>query len=71
VIPGYDPKAGPGIAVPDTLHDKIPNNKGPFVGTPDDLMNETLDKLRAKGAPEDKLKELVELFKQFYPGVLR
>lgn len=71
VIPGYNPKTGPGIALPDTEHDAVPRLRGPYPGTPRDLVARDIRNLRRyTGAPNSALFDLLRLIRQMYPGAL-
>ena len=70
VIAGYDPKTGPGIAIPYGEHKATPTHKGFYTGTPRDLLAETLWELRRNtGVPNKALEDLVALVRCLYPGV--
>jgi len=71
VIPGYSPSKGPGIALPRREHQLIPTERGPYTGTPRDLVANDLWKLRKyTGAPNSALQDLLDLIRQIYPGAL-
>ena len=68
LIPGYDPKNAPGIALPDMEHRSIPNLRGEYIGTARQLLARDIRNLRAfTNAPNARLKELIDLKWQMYP----
>lgn len=70
VIPNYDPKNAPTIALPKEDHWDMnaTNIKGTFSGTPRDLLAKTLWDLR-NYVPNDPLWKLLRFNEQKYPGV--
>lgn len=70
VIPGYDPKTAPSIAVPAREHRRIPTIKGNYPGNPRDLLAKDIKDLRKyTNAPNVALQDLIKLNKTTYPGV--
>jgi len=67
VIPGYDPKTGTAIAIPETVHDKISTNKGTYNKSPRQLLAEDAKKAKAAGVPSGAVKKAVEHAKQQHP----
>ncbi|MCT2387954.1 hypothetical protein NYP82_15305 [Erwinia pyrifoliae] len=68
VISGYDPKTAPSIAVPRAEHKLIPTIKGPFTGTPRDLLAKDIQDLRNyTNAPPSAIEKLIRLNKEMYP----
>ncbi len=71
VIPGYDPDIGPGIALPQPEHRRIPKLTGTYLGTARELVARDLwDLRRYTGAPNSALRELLALVRRIYPGAL-
>jgi hypothetical protein len=68
LVPGYDPKTGASIAVPQHLHVQIPTRTGTVGGTARDQLAKDIWDLRGVGAPNSALRELIELNKSMYPG---
>jgi hypothetical protein len=71
LIPGYDPRTGPSIAVPVLQHQLIPNMRGPVPAgmTARSLLAQDVRNLRnLTDAPNSALKDLVDLNKTMYPG---
>ncbi|MEK7674620.1 MAG: polymorphic toxin-type HINT domain-containing protein [Verrucomicrobiota bacterium] len=66
IIPGYNRQTGPAIAVPDTLHRKIPTRKGTCLGSARDQLAKDLRDLRRLGAPNKSLRELSSLNKSMF-----
>ena len=72
IIKDYDPKNAPSIALPKTEHVQIPNIKGPYDGTPRDLMAITANNLRNyTQAPNNAVQEIIKLAKDTYPNLLK
>jgi len=72
VIPGYDRATAPSIALPYKEHRRIPTQKGPYEGTPRDLLAKDINDLRRHtNAPNKALRELIDLNKKCYPGAFR
>ncbi|MGH9850048.1 MAG: RHS repeat-associated core domain-containing protein, partial [Blastocatellia bacterium] len=72
VIPGYNPDIAPSITLPTAEHLRIPNLRGPYNGTPRDLVARDIRNLRRyTDAPNNSLLELLRLIKQTYPTALR
>ena len=60
-FPGYDYSKAPSIALSHEEHAAIPNLKGPFAGTPQELLDLTVDNLRTfTNAPESAIQQLVQ-----------
>jgi hypothetical protein len=69
VIPGYSYSDAPVIALPAEEHGLIPNRKGEFTGTPEDLLSRDLENLREfTNAPESSIQQLRDLVTRTYPG---
>ncbi|WP_380024351.1 hypothetical protein [Effusibacillus consociatus] len=72
VIPRYNPKTAPGIAIPTEEHTRIPTLKGEYSGSPRNLLAKDIRDLRTyTKAPNSALKELIQLNKQIYPEAFR
>ncbi len=70
VIPGYDLKTGPSIAIPALEHSQIPTGKGIYTGTVRDLLaKDIMDLRRATDVSNSTLKELIDLNKKMFPAV--
>ncbi len=69
LIPGYNSKLAPSIAVPSRLHRQIPTVSGTVSRTVRGQLAKDIRDLRAIGAPNSALKKLIELNKDLYPGV--
>jgi hypothetical protein len=68
VIPGYNQKRGPSIALPKREHAKIKDIKGEYKGTSRDLLAKNVKDLREHTKAENKiLRELIDLNKKMYP----
>jgi hypothetical protein len=68
VIPEYARGDAPAIALPAGEHGLIPNLKGVFSGTPDDLLGRDIANLRDyTGAPESSIQQLLDLIGRSYP----
>lgn len=67
---GYDRKNALSIAIPDKMHHDIPTQRGPYVGTPRDLLAKDIKDLRNQRAPNSKLQELIDMNKQAYPDAM-
>ena len=71
VVPAYDPKTAPGIALPRGEHRRIRNLQGPYSSTARDLVARDLWNLRVHTeAPNNALGDLLSLIRAMYPGVL-
>jgi RHS repeat-associated protein len=71
VIPGYDPDIGPGMAVPESMHRKMPRQMGNYTGTARDLGARGLQNLRKyTDAPNSALQKLLSMVRELYPGAL-
>lgn len=69
LIPGYSRKNGPSIALPNAEHTKIPNLRGTPSLAPRQLLARDIVNLRKyTNAPNDSLRNLIELNKKMYPG---
>jgi RHS repeat-associated protein len=69
VVPGYDPKSGPSIALPRGEHREIPTMKGGYAGSARDLLAKDIRDLRTNtNAPNSALRELIQLNKDMFPG---
>jgi RHS repeat-associated protein len=70
VIPGYEYANAPTIALPEDEHAPIPNLKGTYSGTAQELIERDFENLRTfTNAPEDALQALADLIQSMYPGV--
>jgi hypothetical protein len=70
VVPGYSYADAPAIALPAEEHDLIPNQKGTYSGTPEELLTRDIGNLREyTNAPEDAIQELIGLIQRTYPGI--
>jgi len=69
-IPGYNAKMGPSIALPESMHHRIPARTGVYAGKARDLFAQDLWNLRQAGVPRDSIQELLSLTKEMYPGAL-
>lgn len=68
VIPSYNEKTAPSIALPREEHRLIPNVKGPYEGTPRQLLAQDTQNLRKyTTTPNKNILELVDKTKQQYP----
>lgn len=68
IIPGYNPKTAPAIALPDVEHQAIKNLRGDYSGTARDLLARDAWNLRGStNAPNSAIQELIELNKRTYP----
>jgi RHS repeat-associated protein len=65
VIPGYDPKTGPAMAVPEGEHRQIPRQRGVYTGTGKDLVTKDLDDLathtNAPPSAQQAMRDQIEL----------
>lgn len=72
VVPGYDLKTGPSIAVPKGEHGQIPTMKGTYTGTARHLLATDIKALRKHtNAPNDCLKKLINLNKTMFPDAFK
>ena len=72
IIPGYNLKTAPAIAVPTAQHRAIPNYTGKYSGTARDLLARDIWNLRNfTNAPNSSLQELIELNKKMYPRAFK
>ncbi len=71
VIPGYNSKTAPGIALPEAVHDALngTNLRGPYFGSPRDLLAKTIWDLRNVKVSNNVLQQLVDLNRKVYPRV--
>ncbi len=70
-IPGYDGDKAPGIVLPKPEHNVVPTLKGPYTGTPRDLVAKDIRNLRAHtGVPNSALRKLLDLIRKVLPGAL-
>ncbi|MCI0561053.1 MAG: hypothetical protein MN733_21410, partial [Nitrososphaera sp.] len=70
VIPGYDPYTAPTIVLSRAEHTAIPTIRGPYNGSPRDLLARDIRNLRRyTNAPNSALFDLIRLARQTYPGV--
>lgn len=53
VIPGYERRTGTAIAIPEDIHRVIPRIRGPYAGTPQELIALGLRQLEASVPAED------------------
>ena len=68
VVPGYTRGDAPAIALPRAEHSLIPNLKGQYVGTPEELLARDISNLRTyTKVPESSLDQLADLIKRTYP----
>jgi hypothetical protein len=69
VIPGYEYADAPAIALPRAEHALIPNLRGPYAGTSQDLIAQDLGNLgNYTNAPQSSIDQLVALIGGQYPG---
>jgi RHS repeat-associated protein len=68
VVPGYNPRSAPGIALPTSLHESATNQRGVFLGTARELLARNIRDLRSIGVPNSALRQLIDLNKTIYPG---
>lgn len=69
VVPGYDPRTAPAIALPAAQHRMVPKISGPYTGSARDLLAADIRNLRKfTEAPNSSLQELIQLNKAMYPG---
>ncbi len=72
VVPGYDPKTAPSIAIPKVEHQEIPTMKGPYTGSARDLLAKDVKDLREyTNAPASSIKELIKLNKEMFPDAFK
>lgn len=71
VIPGYDHRRAPAMAVPRPDHKDIPTQRGTYTGTPRDLLAKDAKDLRNAGVPTDKVQEIIDFNKRRYPNSYR
>ncbi|MCX7572398.1 polymorphic toxin-type HINT domain-containing protein, partial [Tumebacillus sp. DT12] len=72
VIPGYDGRTAPSIALPRSEHRAIPAQKGIYTGNPRDLLAKDIWDLRNyTNAPNSSLKELIQKNKNASPGAFQ
>jgi hypothetical protein len=70
VVPGYNTYTAPTIALPHAEHIAIPTIRGPYGGSPRDLLARDIRNLRNyTNAPNSALLDLIRLARQTYPGV--
>jgi len=68
LIPKYERRTAPAIAVPEAQHRAIPNLTGPYAGTARNLLARDIRNLRNyTDAPNSSLLELIQLNKELYP----
>jgi RHS repeat-associated protein len=68
-IPGYDYPNAPAIALPRAEHAQIPNLRGVYNGTSQDLIAQDLENLaNLTNTPQSSIDELVRLIDQQHPG---
>ncbi|TKA02973.1 hypothetical protein FCI23_37660 [Actinacidiphila oryziradicis] len=68
-IPGYDYPNAPAIALPRAEHALIPNLRGVYNGTSQDLIAQDLDNLaNLTNTPQSSIDELARRIDQMYPG---
>jgi hypothetical protein len=71
VIPGYSAGDAPAIALPAEEHGLIPNLKGEFSGTLQELVDRDIGNLSdLTGAPESSIQGLIALINKTYPDSL-
>jgi RHS repeat-associated protein len=71
VIDGYDYINAPSIALPNGEHFNIPNLKGTYTGTPQELIARDIQNLRDyTNASEESIQALIDLIRSLYPGIL-
>jgi hypothetical protein len=69
VIPGYDPKTAPAMAVPQGEHRQIPTRRGPYTGTGPDLVQGDLGDLAAHtNAPPSAVEAMKKQIESQFPG---
>ena len=67
-IPGYDPKTGNSIALPEDIHKKIPTQKGEYKGTARDLLAKDAKDLKKVGVPNEVIQKGIKSAKEQYPN---
>jgi hypothetical protein len=68
VIPGYSYPNAPAIALPAVEHNRIPNLKGTYNGSAQDLLARDIGNLRTyTNAPESAIQQLLDLNGQTFP----
>jgi hypothetical protein len=68
-IPGYDYPNAPAIALPRAEHAQIPNLRGVYNGTSQDLIAQDFDNLNNfTNAPQSSIDQLTNLIDTLYPG---
>jgi RHS repeat-associated protein len=72
VIDGYDYANAPSIALPEDEHRSIPNERGTYSGTPQELVAQDIANLRTyTNAPEESIQALTDLIESMYgPGIV-
>ena len=69
-IPGYLRENGPYIALPARKHRVIPTLRGPFAGTPEDIVSQDLQNVSDyTNAPEDAVDQLKSQINEQFPDV--
>ncbi|ALM52427.1 RHS repeat-associated core domain-containing protein [Halomonas huangheensis] len=69
VIPGYDLKTAPSMAVPSAEHRAIPTLRGEYSGSPRELLAKDVRDLRNyTNAPNSAIQDLISLNKEMYPN---
>lgn len=66
LISGYNPRTAPAIAVPEKLHEQLATLKGKVSGSARGQLAKDIRDLRSIGAPNDALKQLIDLNKNTY-----
>ena len=71
VIDDYDWINAPSIALPTGEHRPIPNERGNYTGTPQELIEQDIENLRLyTNAPPEAIQSLIDLINSMYPGIL-
>ena len=70
VIPGYNQKTAPAIALPRSEHNLLNNLRGRYNDTAEELIDRQIAQLRDyTDAPESAIQQLINLIYKKYPGV--
>jgi len=70
VIAGFAYLLAPTIALENEEHWRIPNRRGAYTGTAQELIEEDVQKLRDIQVPEERVQALIDLIDSMYPGIL-
>jgi RHS repeat-associated protein len=72
LIPNYDPKTAPGIAIPKDQHKDIPTERGEAKRNPRDQVAKDVKDLRKHtDAPRGQIQKLVDKVKKTYPDSMK